>query len=168
MVHRNLIAAGAAALVLAGCASAPHVRTTASATLPPAAATYRLVEADPATVVDARAAEALGRQLKARGWREVGEGAAWRLSAAYAVQPPTVGGYTDESAREEAWVVEPAPARWWARARRTHRLTATLTGPGETAATYQAGAAVTMRARDSEAAIERLAEAVAAGLTPET
>ena len=166
MASRSLIVAASTALLLAGCAWGPRVDITSPAPLPTSATTYRLVEADPATGVDGAVAAAVRRQLQARGWRETREAPAWRMEAVYAVRPQKTGSYSDISAGEQAWVVEPRLPQWWGRGRQVHSLTLILIGPGDSTTVYQSAAVATARPRDPDAMIERLAEAAAGALAP--
>lgn len=165
MSSRTLILSASAALLLAGCAWGPRVEVK-PAVLPTSAPTYRLISAEPATAVNLAVEGALRRQMEARGWREVADAPAWRVEAAYSIRPQKVGGYSDKTARDEEWVAEPRVPQWWARKRLVHRLTLVLNGPGDSPALYQASAAVTVRDRTPEAAIDRLVEAVTTELKP--
>lgn len=165
MASRSLILSASAALLLTGCAWGPRVEVT-PVVLPTSAPTYRLIRAEPATAVNLALEGALRRQMQAHGWREVVDAPVWRVEAAYSVRPQKVGGYSDETARNEEWVAEPRIPQWWARQRLAHRLTVILNGPGDSPTVYQTSAAVTTHDRTPEATIESLAEAVAAQLKP--
>lgn len=165
MACRSLIFSASMALFLAGCAWGPRVEV-ASVELPAGAPTYRLIGAEPATPANLAVEGALRRQMQAQGWREVEDAPVWRVEAAYSVRSQKIGGYSDESARDEEWVAEPRIPQWWARKRLVHRLTVVLNGPGNSPAVYQASAAVTARDRTPEAAIDMLAEAVAVEIKP--
>lgn len=165
MSSRTLIPCALAALLLAGCAWGPRVEVT-PVVLPTSALTYRLIGAEPATAVSLAVEGALRRQMEAQGWREVEDAPVWRVEAAYSIRPQKVGGYSDETARDEEWVAEPRLPQWWARKRLEHRLTLVLNGPVDSPTVYQTSATITDRDRTPEAAIDRLVEAVTTELKP--
>lgn len=163
---RSLLILSAVAVSLGACASGPDVVTTPPVALPAAAATYHLIEPEPASATDQAVLAAVRDQLAAKGWREAREGAAWRIEAAYAVRPQTTGAYSDASAREGDWLDAPVVPQWWGRKRLTHSLTLTLHGPEAAPGAYQTSAATTVGPRQADAALPVLAAAAVAELKP--
>lgn len=160
MTHPSCFLVASVAFLLASCAATARV-TTAPVVLPAGDRTYHLVRSEPATTRDAAVEAAVHRQMQAHGWREAEEAATWRLEAAYSVRPVKIGGYSDASARAEAWVAEPLSRSWWSRGRSAHGLSVSLIGPGEGEQIYQVGAVVTAGAKNPETTLDALAERVA-------
>lgn len=165
-MSRNLLILSVVAASLSACVSGPKVVTTSPAAFPAAAATYRLIEPEPASAADQALLAAVRDQLTAKGWRETRDAPVWRIEAAYAVRPQTTGAYSDASAREGDWLDAPVVPQWWGRKRQTHSLTLTLHGPAGAPGAYQAGAAATVGPRRSDDALALLAAAAVAELKP--
>ncbi|HEY1072201.1 hypothetical protein [Brevundimonas sp.] len=164
MARSFLILSAVVAVSLSACASGPKVVTMPPAALPAAAATYRLIEPEPASAADQAVLAAVRGQLAAQGWLETPEAPAWRIEVAYAVRPQTTGAYSDASARQGDWLDAPVMPQWWGRKRLTHSLTLTLHGPGAASDDYHAGAATTLGARRADEALAALAAAAVAEL----
>jgi hypothetical protein len=154
------------AALVTGCASTPRIEAQLSAAVPATVTAYRLVEAETPTEADRATARAVRQALETRGWREVSDGTAWRVEAAYAVRPQKTGAFTDIDARQGEWTDAPRLPQWWSQGRRVHSLTLILTGPGDELGAYHASAAAVLKRRQAETAPERLAEAAVAQLAP--
>ncbi|HRO33854.1 MAG TPA: hypothetical protein PLQ03_10625 [Brevundimonas sp.] len=160
MSGRSSGLAFAAALVLAGCAATVDV-TTPPVSVPVDARTYRMAGFEPPTSRDVAVQAALRRHLQAQGWREVEQAPVWRVEAAYSVRPGRTGGYSDESARAQAWLAQPLSPPWWALGRSAHGLTVSLSGWTEEGRTHQIAAVTLAKDANPETTIEVLAQRIA-------
>lgn len=147
--------------------------------LAPASApqTYLLPETATATPDDPRAAQAVERQLNARGWSSPSASPDWKVETAYVVRANSVGvvKHEDES---EVWLVQPERRAWWRRKSNIHALSVRLVQPatgeefGRATAHMHLVGAMSDSLMDSlaSAAVNRMVDgdAVPASLTPES
>lgn len=164
MIIRTLVALGAATLTLTACASAPEVKVPVLPLHSSQPVSFNV--AGMASTDETEADRAVERLLEARGWR-AGDGRSdWRVSTAYSVRPQTVGGFSDASASETAWVAEPVLPQSWDRKLLIHTLVVTLTTPEGDHGVYQATASLKTRDKRPEFVLGVLAEALVAALEP--
>lgn len=115
----------AAAVLLAGCASAPDLRVHGEGAPLTVASFAPLDDADPA------AARLAASELQARGWRLAEAAPRWRLEVLYSRRNAGAGAYAAEvrPQGEVGWTIPPEPRRWWRREGEERGLALALVDP---------------------------------------